>query len=127
MAEEVVDTTPKIYPTGNQLLTCEKVEKKISDKGSPYYVFHFYGLVEDKHRTHKEFRQPWMAGDLILALGGKAEKPGVYKWDRALVQGNQIRCEIVHEPDYKDKSRTRASIKNPTKADATSDLEEMPF
>lgn len=115
MAEETVDTNPDIYPKGPTSLKCLKVVKKISDKGKPYYMFTFEGNVGGVLRNHMEVRQPWMAGDLIPLLGGKStETPGVYKWDKENAAGYVINCDIIHEQDFKDKTKTRARITNPT-------------
>jgi hypothetical protein len=117
MAEETVDTNPDIYPAGKAILTCEKVVKKLSDSNKPYYMFTFEGVVDGVMRKHIEVRQPWMSGDLIPLLGGKAtDKKGIYTWDKENAKGKTIDCVIIHEPDFKDKTKTRARITNPTEA-----------
>lgn|SRR3990167_8028423 len=121
MAEERVDTNPDIFPIGPQVLVCNKVLKKLSQNSNkPYYLFDFDGMVDGELKNHKEMRFPSQCGDLILALGGKpGEKKGEYIWDREKVVGNKIKVTMIHEPDFKDKTKTRARITEP--------VQELPF
>ena len=115
MAEEIIDTNPDIFPVGEYEFTVNQILKKKNDKGTIFYIFEMEAVVDGEIRKHKEFRMPWKSGDLILALGGKVtEKPGVFTFDREEAKGKKIKASIVHEPDYKDASKTRARIVDPT-------------
>mgnify|MGYP001558339642 CR=1 FL=1 len=119
MAEEIVDTNPDLYPQGEAGFTCVRVDKKLNPSNKPYYIFVFSSFVDGYSKPYKEIRAPWMSGDLIVALGGTDEGNGKFKWDRSLVAGKKIICSIVHEPDFKDKTRLRARITNPVPVDET--------
>lgn len=119
---ETTDTSQEITPEGDHSFTIIKpVLKKMSDRGKPYYIFTFEYLHEGTLKTHKEFYMPWMAGEIIKAVGGKEVegKKGVYEWDKDAVVGKKIKATIVHEPDFKDKTKVRAKMTNP--------VEEVPF
>ena len=112
---EVTDTNPDIYPEGRTTLKAVKpAVKKLTNAGKPFYIFEFEGMVDGDIKTHKEVRMPWMCADILRAFGFPETKPGVFTWEKNDVDGKAIDCVIVHEPDFKDKTKIRARITEPT-------------
>lgn len=124
---ETVDTSPDITPAGDHKFTVSKpVIKKMTDNNKAYYIFKLEYVHEGVVKEHTEFIMAWQAGPIIVALGGKeTEKKGVYTWDRELVNGKSVDATIIHEPDFKDKTKTRAKMTNIR--EAKTDDSPLPF
>ena len=103
---------------GEYLFTVAKpVEKKRAvSSDAIYYLWRLsYEDAEGKRKSHVYNCMPWLVGPILEALGYTLIMEGtkkVYDWDREEVNGRQFWATCKHEPDAKDKTKTRANLVN---------------
>ncbi len=102
-----------LTPEGTYKFTVESVPlKRPTKKGmGVYFEFNFFYITEEGDREkHKELLMPWQLGPFLEAFGYQQTTKDKYTWEREEVVNKTIEATIIHEPDYKDKTKTRAKM-----------------
>ena len=104
MAVERMNTSQfKLMPVGHySLRVVDEPVKRYSEK-STYRIWKF---ATEKGQQFSTVFFPWMAEELILALGGTKEGDEVV-WDPETVAGKWIECDLIHEAEKSGKMRER--------------------
>lgn len=114
---ETTDTNRfEIMPEGHYVFTVSKVPEKLKSQttGKVYYKFEFETIVQGKIKKHIEVFMPWMASELLKALGAVEVSPNKFEWEREAVMGKEIEADLMHEEDRKDPKKKWPKLKNIT-------------
>ena len=114
---ETTDTAKfEMMPEGHYIFTISKVPEKLKSQATQkiYYKFEFETVVQGKIKKHIEVFMPWLASELLKALGATEIEPNKFEWDREAVMGKEIEADLVHELDRKDPNKKWPKLKNIT-------------
>jgi hypothetical protein len=111
------DYEPQMLPEGHyDFEVTEEPEVKKTQNGKTYIKFKFKATDPAGHsRRYSDSFWPneERYQDLLLALGGTKDPSGrVHLSDTVILPGQVVEAEILHIPDYNDKTKVRDKIAN---------------
>lgn len=102
MKERTSTSQFSLWPEGRYVFTVAGIPEKKSTTKTTYRVWKFHS---PSGKTFSPVIFPWKSKELLLAVGGIETSPDEIEWDDEKVNGKEIECRIIHEPDNSGKLR----------------------